>query len=93
MIDIMFAELIHYSPLPHWLYFLVTQITAKELLAFSRVQNQVAKSAVLAFKLPAEETDATCAGQANSDGSKTERTGNSAVGYIMINFRNVSDRV
>lgn len=69
------------------------QITAKELLAFSRVQNQVAKSAVLAFKLPAEETDATSTGQVNSEGSQAEGTGNSGVGYIMINFRNVSDRV
>lgn len=65
------------------------QITAKELLAFSRVQNQVAKSAVLAFKLPVESTDTASKDLVDKEGS----TGNSGVGYIMINFRNVSDRV
>eukprot|EP01032_Pedospumella_encystans_P012979 gene12979-14973_t len=65
------------------------KITAKELLAFSRVQNQVAKSAVLAFKLPVEQTGTASKDTVDKEGSVV----NSGVGYIMINFRNVSDRV
>ena len=69
------------------------KITAKELLAFSRVQNQVAKSAVLAFKLPVESTDAASTDTADKEGSVEKTNENSGVGYIIINFRNVSDRV
>lgn len=47
------------------------KITARDLLCFSRVQNQVAKSAILAFVHP--------------DTSKPE--------YLIVNFRNVSDRL
>ena len=87
------------------------QISARELLAFSRVQNQVAKSAVLAFKRPTEpgremennETKVgsdTTTGDGERDGEGPEMvqgegvaTSTEQVGYIVINFRNVSDRV
>lgn len=105
------------------------QITARELLAFSRVQNQVAKSAVLAFSLPTTTTTSTytrasateaahnsAAASVDSthvDGNSTDSStqapltsscGKAAgestisgeshgVGYIVINFRNVSDRM
>jgi tRNA splicing endonuclease len=47
------------------------KISARDLLAYSRVQNQVAKSAVLAY--------------INPDKNKPE--------YIVVNFKNVSDRL
>jgi len=46
-------------------------ITARDLLSFSRVQNQVAKSAVLAYVDP-DMQDAR---------------------FLVVNFRNVSDRI
>ena len=48
-----------------------SKISARDLLSFSRVQNQVAKSAVLAY--------------INPDKNKPE--------YIVVNFKNVSDRL
>ena len=47
------------------------KISARDLLSYSRVQNQVAKSAVLAY--------------INPDKNKPE--------YIVVNFKNVSDRM
>lgn len=81
--------------------FCFSQISARELLAFSRVQNQVAKSAVLAFRRPAEKATQTWEDnqmQVKVDGvicdeEESAQRGNDEVGYIVINFRNVSDRV
>lgn len=58
------------------------KISAKDLLCFSRVQNQVAKSAVLAF-------------QRTDEASKMDHESNDSigsVGYVVFNFRAVSVR-
>ena len=84
------------------------QISARELLAFSRVQNQVAKSAVFAFV--GAGADAAAQSEARTRGTTAvtaQGSSSSSVGvndgtvepvtgvpsYIVINFRNVSDRV
>ena len=48
-------------------------ITGRDLLSYSRVQNQVAKSAVLAFVDP------------DNEGGEP--------GFLVVNFRNVSERL
>jgi hypothetical protein len=89
---------------------LLVQISARELLAFSRVQNQVAKSAVFAFvgagasaatqsEVQARGTTPLTVQGDNSSGSIEKSDGAVAQpiavvpSYIVINFRNVSDRV
>eukprot|EP01039_Chlorochromonas_danica_P001175 gene1175-1284_t len=57
-------------------------IAAKEILAFSRVQNQVAKAAVLAFAKPAS----------TSTRNDTNTLEGNKVGFLVFNFRGVASR-
>lgn len=64
------------------------KVSAKDLLSFSRVQNQVAKSAVFAFQhstIPSSSTSAN-ANEIQND-EKVD-----SVGYVVFNFRAVSVR-